>query len=886
MFTFGQSPCASPVERQATNAKSTNTDISDDIAILLENLLNDGSQAAWTLEGGATFTENIDGTTHLQGTITQSGNYLPSRRMALDIIFDGKSFAPDINGPFNQTGVPTDSWSYYTSLTGTLTGLDELAGGELSLVSHTRPFQVGIGANQSINAEDQVANGAEGEFEWTIVTQPTVSSLQFTDYIQGTTNTDITILLSGIPSVPCSLYNPCNNDVEAPVFTTKCPTSIFKDVSNIEGNCWAANWVEPVATDNCTTATLTSNYVSGDCFPVGLTVITYTARDEKGNSTECSFAVLLNKSTSCSVSNNNITKSCVNNIPVLTGTSLPTYEYLWLQSTDGCPNQPSQAIPGATEQNYTLPNRVTTTTYFIRYARPVGCPTWGVGNRSNCIMVNANECAPVVSCTVAGNTITKSCVNNIPVLTGSALPNHEYLWLQSTKSCPAQLNQAIAGATAQNYTLPSRVTTTTYFIRYARPVGCLVWDTINASNCITVLANECAPINCTVSGNTISKSCVNNLPVLTGSALANYEYQWLQSTTGCPTQSNQAIAGATGQNYNLPSRVTVMTYFIRCARPIGCTVWGPLNESNCINVAANECAPINCTVSGNTISKSCVNNLPVLTGSALANYEYQWLKSTAGCPTQANQAIAGATGQNYNLPSRVTVTTYFVRCGRPIGCTVWGPANESNCLTVIPTDCQPATTCSINFSSTKSYRIISKKSGKALDVSGNGMNNDCPIIQWNYNGTANQQWRFFSLGSGYFKVMVRSSSKYLACHYTTNSASVYQYDYYSGGYKDWKIECVGTTGYYRLIHRASGKVLDVTGASTANGAKMNIYPWTGADNQLFRIEEVTPAVLSASASVLAMNTTVESDRVRLTWLTNTGYDNDFYTVEKMNTINR
>ncbi|MEU7872860.1 RICIN domain-containing protein [Dactylosporangium sp. NPDC049140] len=42
---------------------------------------------------------------------------------------------------------------------------------------------------------------------------------------------------------------------------------------------------------------------------------------------------------------------------------------------------------------------------------------------------------------------------------------------------------------------------------------------------------------------------------------------------------------------------------------------------------------------------------------------------------------------------------------------------------------------------------------------------------------------------------------------------------------------IGLTGVYKLVNRNSGKVLDVSGASTADGAKAIQWPWTGGANQ-------------------------------------------------------
>ena len=63
--------------------------------------------------------------------------------------------------------------------------------------------------------------------------------------------------------------------------------------------------------------------------------------------------------------------------------------------------------------------------------------------------------------------------------------------------------------------------------------------------------------------------------------------------------------------------------------------------------------------------------------------EYIWLASTVGCPTELTDQIAGAMGESYD-PGPITQTTYFVRCSRVLGCTVW---IESNCVVKKVDDC-------------------------------------------------------------------------------------------------------------------------------------------------------------------------------------------------------
>jgi hypothetical protein len=297
---------------------------------------------------------------------------------------------------------------------------------------------------------------------------------------------------------------------------------------------------------------------------------------------------------------------------------------------------------------------------------------------------------------------------------------------------------------------------------------------------------------------------------------------------------------------------------------------------------------LNCAVvTGNTIAKACANNVPTLNGSALAGYEFVWLSSTSGCPTLSSQAIAGATGQHYTLPSRVSATTYFVRCARQIGCTTWSQVNESNCVTVSSTDCAPAPpVCSVNFSASKCYKIVNKRSGKVLDVFNGSCNNNTVIKQYGYHGGTNQQWRLSSIGGGYFKFIARNCGKILACHNSNEGENTYQYDYYTGGAKDWKIECAAG-GFYRITHRLSGKVLDVEGDSYNDAAAVEIRTHDGTDSQLWQIVEVacnTSSHYLANNEVLDMNATAEVNSARIQWINNTGFKNDFFTVEKANPV--
>jgi Domain of unknown function DUF11/HYR domain/Secretion system C-terminal sorting domain len=86
-----------------------------------------------------------------------------------------------------------------------------------------------------------------------------------------------------------SSLSPCANDMMAPIFAN-CPKDIT--ISTREA-CAVANWIPPVATDNCGQTIVTASHATGNCFPVGTTTVTNTARDSAGNQTACRFRIIV-----------------------------------------------------------------------------------------------------------------------------------------------------------------------------------------------------------------------------------------------------------------------------------------------------------------------------------------------------------------------------------------------------------------------------------------------------------------------------------------------------------------------------------------------------------------------------------------------------------------
>lgn len=82
--------------------------------------------------------------------------------------------------------------------------------------------------------------------------------------------------------------------------TTPPPDVISPHISNLpppltveatNGCGSAVTWTAPITTDDCTVASFTSSHVPGAVFPIGTTLVVYSASDESGNVSTSSFTV-------------------------------------------------------------------------------------------------------------------------------------------------------------------------------------------------------------------------------------------------------------------------------------------------------------------------------------------------------------------------------------------------------------------------------------------------------------------------------------------------------------------------------------------------------------------------------------------------------------------
>lgn len=133
-----------------------------------------------------------------------------------------------------------------------------------------------------------------------------------------------------------------------------------------------------------------------------------------------------------------------------------------------------------------------------------------------------------------------------------------------------------------------------------------------------------------------------------------------------------------------------------------------------------------------------------------------------------------------------------------------------------------------------SYYIKSKL-GTVLSIEGDSLNNGANINVQNMRSVDTQQWKLKKIQdqnveNGTYLIASQKDSLRLATQ-KNNNIQINVID--NADAQRYEIEYVAD-GYYRIINKASGKVLDVTGQSREARVNLQQADWNGGDGQLWR----------------------------------------------------
>jgi len=138
------------------------------------------------------------------------------------------------------------------------------------------------------------------------------------------------------------------------------------------------------------------------------------------------------------------------------------------------------------------------------------------------------------------------------------------------------------------------------------------------------------------------------------------------------------------------------------------------------------------------------------------------------------------------------------------------------------------------------YNVVNQNSGACVDATGFGTTNGTAVQQWACgNQQSNQEWQFQPTDSGFFKVVSRGAPAegWDATNFgATNGTPIQIWQFGGGTNQQWQPEALGN-GFFKFVGRASGRCLDVPGASTANGVQLQLYDCNGTGAQAWTLRQ-------------------------------------------------
>ena len=138
------------------------------------------------------------------------------------------------------------------------------------------------------------------------------------------------------------------------------------------------------------------------------------------------------------------------------------------------------------------------------------------------------------------------------------------------------------------------------------------------------------------------------------------------------------------------------------------------------------------------------------------------------------------------------------------------------------------------------FKIMNRNSGKYLDLDNNKTDNNTAIIQFDDEGVdASQTWTFTEVmkGKGVYSICSygnKNRGMDVVDFSKDNGAQVQLYDYLGNPHQQFILYDCGE-GYYQLVARNSGKVVEIPQSSKGNGEWIKIYDNNGTYTQQWAV---------------------------------------------------
>lgn len=140
------------------------------------------------------------------------------------------------------------------------------------------------------------------------------------------------------------------------------------------------------------------------------------------------------------------------------------------------------------------------------------------------------------------------------------------------------------------------------------------------------------------------------------------------------------------------------------------------------------------------------------------------------------------------------------------------------------------------------YAIVSRSSGKALEVRSGSVNDGAYITQSDFTDSAHQIWKITPIGKAHYSIIAFHSGKSLQARESFNSdgARLQQFGWSDQHNQHWLIEPYDDDGW-RITSRHNGTSVDVYEMNKNNQGAIVTWSFWGGDNQLWNFIPVDTA---------------------------------------------
>ncbi len=624
--------------------------------------------------------------------------------------------------------------------------------------------------------------------------------------------------------------NPCVNDTIKPRFIF-CPSSI---VLNTLDTCARVQWATPSAIDNCSNVTLAGSVQSGTCFRTGTTrTIIYTATDTSRNQNTCTFTVT-------------VKNPCAND------TIKPTFykcpQNIILSSTDSCVRA-QWPVPYATD-NCSFPSVIST--HQSGFCFRTGVTT------VNYTATDANQNRSVCSFTVtiinpcANDTIKprfERCPSNIVIGSLDTCSRAQWATPYAVDNCSIP---SVIASHSSGFCFRTGVTAVTYTATDAKGNKGTCTFTVTVTNPCVNDTIKPTIYNCPTN---ITKETPDTATIITWRTPVAIDNCGAATLTASPQSGSAFNVGTTtviytatdskGNQSRCSFTVTVRRVITTCSNDTIAPVF-----ANC---------PVDVSVSTASMSAIAQWTPPTATDNCSTPSVFSNFRPGASFPIGTTAILYSATDRSRNV-------------------------KFCNFNVVV-------TKRSLVIDSAKCYILVARSSKKAVSIANNSTFGGADAVQWTYLSGLNQKWKISNADSNSVGLTAKHSNMNLDTRWgaITNGSRLMQWGKSAALTQKWQLAAL-TDGYFKVINKASGRALSVNGgsASQTNGTLLVQSNYTAQTSQQWSIEEVACTNTSPNANfttndVLEVEAMPEFNRARIEFGDNTGYKNDYYEVEKLNT---